>query len=73
MIFDRVQRIICEQFDLEPELVTDETTLDNIDADSLDVYDLAQTLEGAFGVVFSEKALEEIATVGDIVRYIENI
>ena len=72
MIFERVQKIICEQFDLEPEQVTENTTLDDIDADSLDVYDLAQTLETAFDVVFSEKALEEVNSVGDVVRFIEN-
>jgi acyl carrier protein len=72
MIFERVQKIICEQFDLEPEQVTEATTLDDIDADSLDVYDLAQTLETVFEIIFNEKALEEISTIGDVVRYIEN-
>jgi len=72
MIFDRVQKLICEQFDLDPERVTEDTTLEEVDADSLDVYDLAQTLETEFEVIFNEKALEELCCVGDIVRYIEN-
>ncbi|MCL1951313.1 MAG: acyl carrier protein [Oscillospiraceae bacterium] len=72
MIFERVQRIICDQFDLDPEMVTEATTLDDVNADSLDVYDLAQSLEVAFDVTFREEALEEIKCVGDIVRFIEN-
>jgi len=72
MIFERVQKLICEQFDLEPEHVTEDTTLEEVNADSLDIYDLAQTLETEFEVIFNEKALEELNTVGDIVRYIEN-
>jgi len=72
MIFDRVQKIVCEQFDLEPEFVTADTTLEEVDADSLDIYDLAQTLETEFEVIFNEKALEELRSIGDIVRYIEN-
>jgi len=72
MIFERVQKIICDQFDLDPEIITEDTTLDDVNADSLDIYDLAQTLEVAFDVTFREEALDEIKCVGDIVRYIEN-
>jgi len=72
MIFERIQKLICEQFDLEPEQVTQETTMEDVNADSLDVYDLAQSLEAAFDVTFHEEDLDEIKTVGDIVRFIEN-
>jgi len=72
MIFERVQKIICDQLDLDPDIITENTTLDDVDADSLDVYDLAQSLEVAFDVTFREEALEEIKCVGDIVRFIEN-
>ena len=72
MIFERIQKLICEQFDLNPEQITEETTLEDVNADSLDVYDLAQSLEAAFDVTFHEEDLEEIKSVGDIVRFIEN-
>ena len=72
MIFERIQKLICDQFDLEPEQITEETTLEDVNADSLDVYDLAQSLESAFDVTFHEEDLEEIKTVGDIVKFIEN-
>ena len=72
MIFERIQKIICEQFDLEPEQITEATTLEDVNADSLDVYDLAQSLESAFDVTFHEEDLEEIKSIGDIVNFIEN-
>jgi len=72
MVFERVQKIICEQFDLDPELVKPETTLDDVNADSLDIYDLAQSLESAFDVTFREEALDEIKCVADIVKFIES-
>ena len=72
MSLERVQKIVCEQFDLEPEFVTADTTLEEVDADSLDRYDLAQTLETEFEVIFNEEALEKLHSIGDIVRYIEN-
>jgi acyl carrier protein len=72
MIFERIQKIICEQFDLKPEQVTEATTLEEVNADSLDVYDLAQSLESAFDVTFHEEDLEDIKNVGDIVDFVEN-
>ena len=72
MIFERVQKMICDQFDLDPDMITPDTTLDDVNADSLDIYDLAQSLEVAFDLTFREEALDEIKTVADIVKYIEN-
>jgi len=72
MIFERIQKIICEQFDLEPAQISEATTLADVDADSLDVYDLAQSLETAFDVTFHEEDLEELKSIGDIVNFIEN-
>jgi len=72
MIFERVQKMISEQFDLDLEMITLDTTLDDVNADSLDIYDLAQSLEVAFDITFREEALDEIRCVGDIVRFIEN-
>ena len=72
MIFERVQKMICDQFDLEPEQIAEDTTLEDVDADSLDIYDLAQSIEVAFDITFREEDLEEIKTVGDIVKFIEN-
>jgi len=72
MTFERVQKMICDQFDLDPEAITPATTLEDVNADSLDIYDLAQSLEVAFDVTFREEALEEIKCVADIVRFIES-
>ena len=72
MIFERIQKMICEQFDLEPEQITEATTLEDVNADSLDIYDLAQSIESAFDVTFHEEDLEDLKNVGDIVTFIEN-
>jgi acyl carrier protein len=73
VVFERIQQIICTQFDLEPEQVTEKSSLEELDADSLDIYDLAQSLESAFDVTFREEDLEEICTVTDLVNFIENV
>ncbi|MDR1464792.1 MAG: acyl carrier protein [Oscillospiraceae bacterium] len=71
MIFERVQKIICDQFEADLSSVTEATTLDDINADSLDLYDLAMSLEEEFEVEFPEDAIKRFHTVGDIVNFIE--
>jgi len=72
MIFERIQKMISKQFDLDPEQISEATSLEDLNADSLDIYDLAQTLESAFDVTFHEEDLDDLNTVGDMVRFIEN-
>lgn len=74
MVFEKVREIICDQFELEEDDVTLETVIrDDLDADSLDLIDLVMTLEDEFSVEVPDEALEEIKTVEDIVKYIEEI
>ena len=62
MVFEKVRDILVDQLDLEEEKVTmDASITDDLGADSLDVVDLVMSLEE-----------ENIKTVGDIVRYIED-
>lgn len=72
MIFEKVRDIICEQFDLEPEQVTENTLLkEDLDADSLDLVDLVMSFEDEFQIEVPEEEVRNIKTVGDIVKYIE--
>ncbi len=72
MIFEKVRKIICEQFDLEEDAVTENTLLeDDLEADSLDLVDLVMSFEDEFQIEVPDEELENIKTVGDIVKYIE--
>ena len=72
MIFEKVRDIICEQFDLEPDQVTENTLLkEDLDADSLDLVDLVMSFEDEFQIEVPEEEVRNITTVGDIVKYIE--
>ena len=72
-VFERVRDIVSEQFDLEPENVTEDTDfLSELDADSLDVVELAMSVEESFGIPqISEDDIRGIQTVGDLVAYVE--
>lgn len=72
MIFEKVRKIICEQFDLDEENVTADTLLeDDLEADSLDLVDLVMSFEDEFQIEVPDEEIESIKTVGDIVKYIE--
>ena len=72
MIFEKVRNIICDQFDLEEDDVTPETLLeDDLEADSLDLVDLVMSFEDEFQIEVPDEDVENIKTVGDIVKYIE--
>ena len=74
MPFEQVREIICKQLELEESDVTMETNIrDDLGADSLDLVDLAISLEDEFEVEVPDNALEKFETVGDIVRYIEEL
>lgn len=70
--FDRVRDILCEQLDIESDDVTAEASiLDDLGADSLDVVDLVMNLEEAFDTEIPDEDIEQLKTVGDVVRYID--
>jgi len=72
MYFEKIRQIISEQFEVNPAAITEDTTLDDIDADSLDLYDLVQTLEVEFDIEFREEDLEKIKSVHDIISFIDD-
>jgi len=72
MVFEKVQKIICEQFGIEASSVNPESSItDDFGADSLDLVDLAMTIEDAFDIEVPDEELEKIKTVADIVKFIE--
>ncbi|MBQ8623314.1 MAG: acyl carrier protein [Oscillospiraceae bacterium] len=73
MIFEKVKALICEQLDLDEDIVNSDSVItDDLGADSLDVVDLVMSFEDEFGIEIPDEALENIKTVGDIVKYIED-
>ena len=73
MVFDKIKDIIVEQLDVEEAAVTMEASItEDLGADSLDVVDLVMSIEESFDVEIPDEEVENIKTVGDIVKYIEN-
>ena len=73
MVFDTVKNLISEQLDVKADDITAASNIqDDLGADSLDVVDLVMALEDEFDVEIPEDQVENIKTVGDIVKFIED-
>ena len=70
-IQDKVKSIVAEQLEIDIDSLTMETTFEEIDADSQDIVELVMALEEEFELEISDQEIENIKTVGDIVKYIE--
>ena len=73
MVLEKVKAILSEQFDVEEDTITPDTTIaDDLGADSLDVVDLLMSIEDEFEIEIPDGEKENIKTVGDLVKYIES-
>lgn len=74
MIFDNVRNALAEQFEVDVESITMETSLiDDLGADSLDVVELIMSLEDLFGITISDEDAAQLHTVSRIVDYLEKL
>ena len=71
-MYDKIVEMMCEQFDLTPDAITEDTSfVDDLGIDSLDVVELVMELEDAFNMgEIPEEDLKKMRTVGDLVDYV---
>ena len=72
MEFEKLQQIIAEVLNIDPEEITMNTTfVDDLGADSLDVFQI-MGIEEEFDIEIPTEEAEKIASVGDAVEAIKN-
>jgi len=71
-VMEKITKIVCEQFDVDPESISEDTNLaEDLDADSLDLVDLVMSLEDEFDTEVPDEDLADLKTIGDIVKFVE--
>ncbi|MCI7493305.1 MAG: acyl carrier protein [Lachnobacterium sp.] len=73
MEFEKLRDIIVEVLNVdESEVKMDSTFVDDLGADSLDVFQIIMGLEEEFDIEIPNEEAEKIVTVGDAVEQIKN-
>ena len=73
MEFEKLKKIIAEVLNVDEEEITMEPTfVDDLGADSLDVFQIIMGLEEEFDIEIPNEEAEKIVTVGDAVEQIKN-
>lgn len=73
MEFEKLQSIIGEVLNIEPEEITMESTfVDDLGADSLDIFQIIMGIEEEFDIGIPNEEAERIVSVGDAVEQIKN-
>ena len=73
MIFEKLAALLAEQFSVDVDSITMDTTFEDLNADSLDIVELTMALEEEFGLEeMEDEDLSGISTVADLVRYLKS-
>ena len=74
MEFEKLQKIISEVLNVEPEKISMDTTfIDDLGADSLDVFQIVMGIEEEFDIEIPPEKAETITTVEEAVNLIKSI
>lgn len=70
-VFEKVVGHLADELEVERASIADATSFrDDLDADSLDLYELVMELEDTYGVKMSEEEAAGIETVGQAVDFV---
>ncbi len=71
-MLEKIADIIREQLNLDDVEITEETSFkDDLQADSLDLFELVMAFEEEYGIEIPSEDLEKLATVADVMEYIK--
>ncbi|MDY5986944.1 acyl carrier protein [Sporofaciens sp. SGI.106] len=69
---EKIIEMTAEALGVEESNITETSSFkEDLGADSLDLFELVMALEEEYGVEIPTEDLEQIATIGDVVKYLE--
>ena len=72
MVFEKLKQIIADVLNVDPdEIAMDSTFMDDLGADSLDVFQIIMAIEEEFDIEIPNEAAEKIVTVADAAEQIK--
>ena len=72
-IEQKVKAAVAEQLGVNAEDIKNESSfMDDLGADSLDLFELVMAFEEEYGIEIPSEDLEKLTTVGDVINYIKS-
>ena len=72
-MLERMKKILAEQLDVEEESINLETRFkEDLEADSLDLFEMIMSIEEEYGMEFPAEDLENLKTVGEVITYLQS-
>ena len=72
-MLEKVKETVAESLGADINTITEETSFkDDLGADSLYLFEMVMSLEESCGVEIPTEDLEQMKTVGDVVKYLED-
>lgn len=72
-MLEKVKEVIEEKLNADGVEITEETSFkDDLNADSLDLFELVMALEDEFSIEIPSEDLEQLITVGDVLKYLQS-
>ena len=73
MDFEKLKEIIADVLNVNADEITEDTTfVDDLGADSLDIFQIIMGIEETYDIEIDNEEAEKIVTVGDAVEQIKN-
>lgn len=72
-MFEKVKAVIEEKLNADGVEITEDTSFkEDLNADSLDLFELVMALEDEFNIEIPSEELEKLVTVGDVLNYLSD-
>ena len=70
-MLEKIKEIVSENLGVASAVITESSSFkDDLGADSLDLFEMVMALEDEYEIEIPTEDLEQIATVGDVMNYI---
>ena len=72
-MLEKMRKILAVQLDCDEEQINLETRFkEDLEADSLDLFEMVMSLEEEYAMEFPAEDLENLKTVGDVITYLQS-
>ncbi len=73
MIIEKVKQLVAEQLGIDVNTIKDDSNiLEDLGADSLDIIEMLMTLEDEYGVTIPDDKINQVKTISEIAKLIED-